>query len=255
MKKRRALLLSLLILLLLVGIPVGFLLREYRQERLNRDLIEAIVTNDTPSVLTALNAGASPNAPLLPPDKRPILRRWFARIFQREPPLRLDQTVFLVAVEGVRGRNTAPPENGAILKAMLDHGANINVQDEAGYTVLIIAAASDHAETVKLLLDRGANTAIKSYYTSLAVWDTATNSYIPIGERSALQIAMEFDHPNNMKLLLDHGDNVNVRDDDGQTLLSKAITHHKDECVRLLKQYGAKTAKDLDAQAATPPKR
>ncbi|HLK55094.1 MAG TPA: hypothetical protein VKU00_00930 [Chthonomonadaceae bacterium] len=62
MKKRRSLLFTLLALLLVVGIPAGLLMREYRQEQANLDLIAAIKANDTDEALAALNAGADPNA-------------------------------------------------------------------------------------------------------------------------------------------------------------------------------------------------
>src|ERR1051325_10455338 len=61
MKKRRTLL-TLLALLLIVGIPIAFLVREYSQDRLNRELIEAIKVDDTDKALAALKAGADPNA-------------------------------------------------------------------------------------------------------------------------------------------------------------------------------------------------
>jgi len=49
MKKRRALLFISLILLLLIAIPTGFLVREFRQEKASRDLIAAMKANATRS--------------------------------------------------------------------------------------------------------------------------------------------------------------------------------------------------------------
>src|ERR1051325_6775348 len=62
MKKQRTLLLTLLALLLVVGIPAGLLVREYRHEQASQDLIAAIKADDTPAALAALKAGADPNA-------------------------------------------------------------------------------------------------------------------------------------------------------------------------------------------------
>src|SRR5690242_10321408 len=62
MKKRRIVLLTLLALLLVIGIPTGLLAREYRQERLSQDLIEAIKTDNRGKTLAALRSGADPNA-------------------------------------------------------------------------------------------------------------------------------------------------------------------------------------------------
>src|SRR6516164_5309584 len=54
-----------------------------------------------------------------------------------------------------------PPE---IVKTLLDAGAKVNVQDYRGFTPLMLAAATDHAnpEIVKLLLDNNADTEPKT---------------------------------------------------------------------------------------------
>src|ERR1051326_9456230 len=64
MKHRCALLLTLLALLLLVGIPTGLVVREYRRAKMNRDLITAILEGNSKKALTTLGAGADPNAHL-----------------------------------------------------------------------------------------------------------------------------------------------------------------------------------------------
>src|SRR5262249_3439770 len=59
--KRRPFLI-LLTLLLLVGIPMGLLVRWYRHEQASRDLIVAIAADNTNAALSCLEAGAYPNA-------------------------------------------------------------------------------------------------------------------------------------------------------------------------------------------------
>src|SRR5205085_6763940 len=63
MKRRRfRWLIPLLIPLLFVCLLGGWTYRQYRQERLNEQLIRAIVKEDTTAALAALDAGADPNA-------------------------------------------------------------------------------------------------------------------------------------------------------------------------------------------------
>ena len=40
---------------------------------------------------------------------------------------------------------------------LLDHGARVDVVDDAGQTPLILAAAKGHLHTAEVLLDRGAD--------------------------------------------------------------------------------------------------
>jgi hypothetical protein len=61
MKKRRALIISLLALVLLVCVASGLVLRGYWREQAGRELILAIKANDTNRALDALRANADPN--------------------------------------------------------------------------------------------------------------------------------------------------------------------------------------------------
>ncbi|MCC7038018.1 MAG: ankyrin repeat domain-containing protein, partial [Alphaproteobacteria bacterium] len=45
----------------------------------------------------------------------------------------------------------------AIVKSMLDHGADVKVKNADGWTALHIAAELDQLETVKMLVKQGAN--------------------------------------------------------------------------------------------------
>jgi len=53
----------------------------------------------------------------------------------------------------------AAAEHGhiSIVRELLDRGANINARDSSGFTALMRAARGGHVEVVKLLLERGAN--------------------------------------------------------------------------------------------------
>lgn len=56
-----------------------------------------------------------------------------------------------------------PEEGGVtILKYLLEKGANPNVQDFQGSTPLFVANFADNKETIKLLIDSGADTTIRN---------------------------------------------------------------------------------------------
>ena len=133
-------------------------------------------------------------------------------------------------------------ENGYtdIVKLLLKHGANVNVQNNHGgikraiinygRTALIIAVENDHTEIVKLLLEHGAN----------------VNEQI-------LLIAVKNDNTEIAKLLLEYGAHVNAQDRNGQTALMIAAQHSQsakqmgnialkdefDNLIKLLLVFGA----------------
>ncbi|MBB4908460.1 ankyrin repeat domain-containing protein [Actinophytocola algeriensis] len=101
------------------------------------------------------------------------------------------------------------------LAAAVDAGIPVNLTNEAGDTLLILAAYHDHPDTVRALLERGADTARVDDrgQTALgaavfrrserAVADLLAAGADPaLGARSALDIARFFDLP-EMSALLD----------------------------------------------------
>ena len=54
-------------------------------------------------------------------------------------------------------------------RILIDHGVNINEQDQYGFTPLHEAAINGHTETVQLLLDSGADRHIKDGYGKKAI--------------------------------------------------------------------------------------
>lgn len=52
--------------------------------------------------------------------------------------------------------------NAEYIKILLERGADINIQNEEGYTPLMKAIYRENPETVKLLLDNGADVNIKT---------------------------------------------------------------------------------------------
>lgn len=78
----------------------------------------------------------------------------------------------------------AAGRHAAIVKMLLEHGANPNVQQHGGFTPLHSAAGNGQEETVRALLERGADRSIKS-----------TDGHTPH------DIAVERGHPEVAKLL------------------------------------------------------
>lgn len=108
------------------------------------------------------------------------------------------------------------------LEFMLSHGANVNATDHAGRTSLMQAARCGHLEVARRLIEAGASIdAMSGWATSLVV--AATAGHTPLGE-----------------LLLDHGAEIDTLDaKEGYTpLMMAAIGGHR-EFVEMLISRGA----------------
>lgn len=63
-------------------------------------------------------------------------------------------TVLMAEIDRLSYQGNA---DNAIVKSMLDHGADVNVKNKDGWTALHMAAELDQLETVKMLVKKGAN--------------------------------------------------------------------------------------------------
>lgn len=111
----------------------------------------------------------------------------------------------------------------ATVQLLLDRGADVNVKDKKGITVLMWAALHCRTDIVKSLLAKGSNVNAKDKKG-----------------RTALMAAAHFGDTEIVKLLLDHGADVNVKDKKGETALKRAKKAGKTKIIELLKQHGAK---------------
>ena len=114
----------------------------------------------------------------------------------------------------------------------IDSGADINVHDTTisgrRDTALMYASKKGHTETVRLLLDHGANPNSQDKYG-----DTPLILAVAYGDMSE-------ESTDILRLLLDHGADVNVQDNDGNTALMTAMTEERGaEIVKLLLDHGA----------------
>lgn len=101
--------------------------------------------------------------------------------------------------------------------------AILNSTDEAGFTALHHAVRERQSDAVKLLLDAGADTDLRTLR----------------GGMTPLHIAVDENQGPIVELLLAAGADVNARDELGRTPLSLALRANRTELAQLLQQHGA----------------
>jgi ankyrin repeat protein len=112
------------------------------------------------------------------------------------------------------------------VKLLLDQGANVNSKDRFGNFALVLATSGRYIEIVRLLLDQGANV------------DSKDNEGDPV-----LQIASKNGYTEIVRLLLDRGANIDLKDDSYNfTALMYASIKGRTEIVQLLLNWGADTS-------------
>jgi ankyrin repeat protein len=134
---------------------------------------------------------------------------------------RRDRTPLLWAVE--KGHE-------ALVKLLLEKGANLEFQDKSGQTPLSLAARKGHEAIVKLLLEKGSN---------LETQDESG--------QTPLSWAAEKGHEAVVELLLEKGADLETQDESSQTPLSLAAEKGHEAVVKLLLEKGA----DLETQDAS----
>jgi len=271
MKSSHKKLVGLLILLLFL-VPLGVagkkVYLELRQPELNRVLIAAVKKNDTTAVVALLAQGADPNAGDLPPEHRSVWLKLWDRL-RRKPFLVSDgQTAMSAAVAPrfIGEDYVYPPENVPLMKALLNAGGDVNVSEDY-MTPLFWAAIDAKRETVRLLLDRGADVRATSkdhhmalHYAVLQRDPVVVKMLLDRGAQvdarngvgaTPLHLAAEAGRVVNMRLLIARGANVNARQADMSTPLALAAKYNEPECVKLLLLSGAQ-ANARDGIGHTP---
>lgn len=165
----------------------------------------------------------------------------------------------LIHVFAVRGRTS-------VVKFLLEKGVDVDARDQKGRTPLICSVINGHAETVKLLLDSGAN--IESTFEGNTVLMEAVmqnHEEIVIvlishgadkearnkAGHTALHIAAASSYVRVVRSLLDAGANIDAKDKKEITPLMTAAVRNKLWMVVLLLERGADVnAKDKDGETA-----
>jgi hypothetical protein len=106
-------------------------------------------------------------------------------------------------------------------KSLLDQGAEVNAQNEYGYTPLFLAAREGKALMATTLLNRGADVNMKT-----------RDGLTP------LHTACYEGNTEMAELLLNQGADVNARDNDGATPLTWAVKQGHTEVAEFLRQHG-----------------
>jgi ankyrin repeat protein len=125
-------------------------------------------------------------------------------------------------------------ENGreAVVKLLLEKGAELEVKDSYGQTPLSCATMHGQEAIVKLLLEKGAELEAKDIYS-----------------QTPLLCAAMFGQEAIVKLLLEKGAELEAKDSYGQTPLLCATIHGQEAIVKLLLEKGAELeAKDSYSQ-------
>ena len=129
----------------------------------------------------------------------------------------------------------------------LINGADVNIQNEDGDTLLHYAINDENYEIVKLLLEHSANVNAKDYYGDTPLHNT--NNYeiakLLIEYGANVNAKNEFGSTplhdvsdyNTTKLLIDNGADMNVKNKYGDIPLHLAIRHEQDYYIRLLLSY------------------
>ncbi len=145
----------------------------------------------------------------------------------------------------------------AIIKSLLECGANTEIRDFEGSTALFQAIRMDHSDSVRVLLENGADTLKKDAFGATILHQACRTSE----DRSLLNLIIttgldvntidyDGDTPlvyaarqgslQNVIFLLEHGADPDIRNVEGETGLVTAINHKQDSIVRELLKRGAK---------------
>lgn len=148
----------------------------------------------------------------------------------------------MLTITELRGRNLSDPLIASALRgdtdsvrSLLDKGANVNIKDVHGNTALNWASAKGHIDIVKVLLAKGAEIDAKD----------AVIGFTP------LISATKYGHTEIVKVLLDKEADVNAKDKNGDTTLMYAAKSGYTEIIELLLFRGADVnTKNKDGETA-----
>ena len=120
-----------------------------------------------------------------------------------------------------------------VVLCLLDHGADVNSLEDSHNTPLNWAACCGHVDVVRVLLEHDADVNSKDYYGATPLHNATYGS------------DSKSDYPQVVRLLLEHGANTNARDNERMTPLHKVLMGRSNlDVARILLEHGA----DVDAE-------
>ncbi|KAG2413897.1 hypothetical protein HFD88_003087 [Aspergillus terreus] len=124
----------------------------------------------------------------------------------------------------------------AMVRMLLDRGADVNTPGKDGLTALMCASSKGFADTLKIVLDWGADID--------ANWESSSALQLAVfgGHKNIVQL-QHFKHEKIMQILLDWGADVNINNEEIGTALHVAASQGHEKIVHLLLDRGA----DIDA--------
>jgi ankyrin repeat protein len=269
--KKRLILLLIFIPLLAMGILTGMLVRESHHEQVNHELLVAIKINNISEALTALKAGADPNAyddsSKIPLSLGEQGKQLFDKILHRN--IEPTHHHFLTALPlHISWSNKDEP---AFVKALLDAGAAPDMDGNYLYAISLVVD-KNHPQTLRFLLKQANNSQQldkrAGHGLLLIAVLKGSNECIPLlieagadvnapGDQglTPLHHACQTDHEATVQVLLQHHADISLRDDKGNTPLDVALLHKRSRTAELLRKAGAKTGKELDSETEKGKKR
>lgn len=165
--------------------------------------ITAIRNGDIETVTKLLNNGLDPNYKI--------------------PDTRLNRSYYHAKVGVPFIRYAATPE---MAKLLIDHGADINAEDDLGWTCLTYNAQLHKLNTVQYLIDRGAD-----------IFHIGKDGYFSIRH-----IFIANENADVLELFIKKSGDLNKQDNWGNTLLIYVTENNRIENVKTLLKHGAKPA-------------
>ncbi|GFF70323.1 ankyrin-1 [Aspergillus lentulus] len=181
--------------------------------------------------------------------------------------LRKDKGLVQIEIASDQTPLSFAAENGseAVVKLLLEAGANMESEDNYNQTPLYLAALHGREAVVKLLLEAGANMESKNTYDRTPLYQAALNGHEAvvkllleagasleskdINQHTPLILAAKRGREAAVKLLLQAGTNLEAKDTLGRTPLSYAACNGHKAVVKLLLGAGANPeSKDVTKQ-------
>lgn len=205
------------LLFVLVAVPVALTWREWQQAKRNNALITAVKEGNSKTAVLALREGADPNAC----DKSYRSLSLWQFLSSRFAPSRQPGRYAPSALEMAVSSPQTTADTIALVKALLESGANPNGRDREGKNLLFDALEPQSDRQVFILLvQHGAKINVQN----------------DVGE-TPLMLVAGYD-AELTRLLLDNGADIEAKNKGGGTALSHAINSvtlgNKDTIVRLL---------------------